>query len=140
MDRIGLAIKLLRFLIVAGVVGAWLWSFKRVRGTAGWPLTEGTIESAAPEIVTTYGRPNVRLPTFAFSYKVAGEYYSGRFSLMPYITDPDDGLTSRMIGRKLAVKYDPRRPEVWFIPEKLIEGCKVEQKMSHSLIGLQPRD
>jgi hypothetical protein len=40
---------------------------------------------------------------------------------------------ARMIGRKLQVRYDPARPDVWFIPDALIGGCKIEQKLAPHL-------
>ena len=32
------------------------------------------------------------------------------------------------------------KPEVWFIADKLIEGCKVEQKFSGNWIDYSPPD
>jgi hypothetical protein len=43
-----------------------------------------------------------------------------------------------MIGRKLQVSYDPRRPEAWFIPDEYIEGCTVEQQLSPHLVNFEP--
>ena len=80
----------------------------------------------------------VELPTFGFSYGVAGQYYSGRFSLMPY-DDPRESLLVRMAGRKLLVHYDPEHPEIWFISDAIIEGCKVQQKMGPRLVALYPK-
>ena len=81
------------------------------------------------------------LPVFAFSYQVGGEYYSGRFALLPYITDPfvtDSSFVEDMIGRKVQVNHDSLKFDVWFIPDKLIEGCKVEQKFSGDWIEYAP--
>jgi hypothetical protein len=104
-----------------------------------WPLAEGTIESGQMEVVAGGGRsPKVSLPVFAFSYQVQGQYYSGRFALLPYIAAIDDSFISRMIGRKLQVRHDPLRPPVWFIADKLIDGCKVEQKLSRDWINYAP--
>lgn len=116
----------------------WWRQRRNVRQTAGWPLTEATIETVQDEVVSHSKRPAITLPVLAFSYHVAGEYYSGRFALYPYIADPGD--MTRMIGRKLQVRYNPDRPETWFIPDKLIEGCKVEQKMCPNPLGLNPHD
>jgi hypothetical protein len=108
------------------------------------PSVEGTIESGKMEQVAGGGRsPKVILPVFAFSYQVAGEYYSGHFALLPYITDPffaDSLFVEHMVGRKVQVNHDPLKPEVWFIPDKLIEGCKVEQKLGGDWIGYPPPD
>jgi len=67
----------------------------------------------------------------------------GRFALLPYITDPfvsDSSFVEHMIGRKVQVNHDPLKPEVWFIADKLIEGCKVEQKFSGNWIDYSPPD
>jgi hypothetical protein len=94
----------------------------------GWPRTEGTIESAQMEFVNSYSEEGVRLPVFAFSYRVEGGYYSGRFSLLPYVTDPAEGFMERLIGSKVTVQYSPQHPEQWFVADELIEGCKIQQK------------
>jgi hypothetical protein len=57
------------------------------------------------------------------------------FALLPYITDP---FVEHMVGRKVQVNHDPLKPEVWFIADKLIEGCKVEQKFSGDWIDYAP--
>jgi hypothetical protein len=92
-------------------------------------LTEATIESGAMEAVAHARYGDVTLPVFAFSYVVDREYYSGRFALFPYITDPGESIFARMAGRKLQLHYDPRKPAEWFLPEELIEGCEVEQEI-----------
>jgi Protein of unknown function (DUF3592) len=123
--------------VVVVAAGWWWWQRKRVEETEEWLQAEATIESGRLE-GTAQGR--IKLPTFAFSYQIAGKYYSGRFALMPYTTHPEISFIDRMIGRKLQVRYDPRCPEVWFIPDKVIEGCKVEQKMGPHVIGFYPKD
>jgi len=44
-------------------------------------MTVATIQTGALEVVTSTRFNAVRLPAFAFSYQVRGEYYSGRFAL-----------------------------------------------------------
>lgn len=121
-----------------------IWRWRKSKEAAKWPSVEGTIESGRREQVAGGGgKPKVILPVFAFSYQVAGEYYSGRFALLPYITDPfvgDSLFVEHMIGRKLHVNHDPLKPEVWFIADKLIEGCKVEQTISADWIYCPPPD
>jgi len=141
MDETGVQITLVLLglvaIVVAVAIGWWWRQRKRVEETEGWFQTEATIESGGLE-GTAQGR--ARLPTFAFSYQIAGKYYSGRFALLRHTADPDRSLIDRMIGRKLQVRYDPRRPEVWFIPDKVIEGCKVEQKVGPHFIALYPKN
>ena len=124
--------------ILAAVAFLSGWSLRqqwRVRNANTWPGTEATIEPSVHFSTRDQYRLNSVL-TFAFSYKVNGEYYGGRFSLLPYIAVLGDSLSEQMKGRKLQIRYDPRDPKVWFIPDKLIEGCKVQQSgelaLSHS--------
>jgi hypothetical protein len=124
--------------IVAAVFALEWWKRKReVDRAREWPQTEATVETAALEPVTE-GRYTL-LPTCSFSYRVAGEIYSGRFSLVRPRTVPRESLLLQMAARKLQVHYDPEHPEIWFIPDELIEGCKVEQKMSPHVVALYPR-
>ncbi len=134
-----------QFLVVVLIVGsaifvavaAWVMSQYRQRKTmqrAGqWTPVEATVESGALE--RTHETSKVVLPTFAFSYKVSDQYYSGRFSLAANLpTSRAEAIIGQMIGRKLLVRYDPDRPEAWFIPDEAIEGYKVEQKLSSHIV------
>jgi len=123
---------------VPAIIALWWWKRQReVVKARQWPQTEGTIESGAIEILA-YADAWIELPTFGFSYKVAGEYYFGRFSLMPY-REPREFLLVRMAGRRLRIHYDPARQEIWFIPDELIEECKVQKKMGPHFVGLYPK-
>ena len=122
------------------ILVAWLVRRIRVRSARHWPMAEGTVESGVREVVFSSKYGNIELPVFAFSYRVARDYYSGCFALRPYITDPGESVIDRLIGRKLQVRYNPTRPSVWFIPDELIEGCRVEQKLDPHLVSYPPRD
>ncbi|MGA3213167.1 MAG: hypothetical protein ABSD20_17835 [Terriglobales bacterium] len=126
--------------LAVAFIGWWEWQRSRVKRTDGWPTAEATIESGAVELVHSSSDVGIRLPVFAFSYKAAGEFYSGRFALLPYIVDPGPSIVERMLDRKLLVRFDPNHPESWIIPDKLIEGCKVEQKVGPHLMHLYPTD
>jgi Protein of unknown function (DUF3592) len=135
MDKILVGIVVVAAVAVCAAIAVWVISLRRERQTVDqareWPATEATIESGALE--ATHETHKVVLPTFAFSYQVSGAYYSGRFSLSPQERFPShallDSLLREMSGRKLLVRYDPQRPEVWFIPDEFINGCKVEQEV-----------
>jgi hypothetical protein len=123
-------------LLVAGSVSvaviAWVISWYRqrklVQQAGQWVPVEGRIESGALEGSHESGR--VVLPTFAFSYQVSKESYSGRFSLRANISKAlAESMIDRMIGRKLFLHCDPNHPEMWFIPDEFIDGYKVEQKI-----------
>jgi len=45
-----------------------------------------------------------------------------------------------MIGRKLIVCYDLAHPDRWLIPDEVIDGYKIEQKMAPNLVGYYPND
>lgn len=83
------------------VVAWWIYQALKRSKARHWPPTDATIESGDFELVARSRYGEVRLPVFAFSYEVAGAYFGGRFALLPYMTDPDESLFSRMAGRKL---------------------------------------
>jgi hypothetical protein len=139
MDKMLLAVVFVVAGSVAVAVTAWVVSLYRQRKlleqAEQWIPAEARIESGALE--GTYESGKTRLPTFAFSYQVSGEYYSGRFSLLPKAFPTKEIIESiidRMSGRKLLVRYQPDHPEVWFIPDEFIDGLKVEQKIGSHLI------
>jgi hypothetical protein len=121
------------------LVGWWIYQAIKRSGARHWPLTEATIESGSIEVVTRSRYGEMKLPVFAFSYKIEGAFYSGRFALLPYITDPDESLFARMAGRKLQVHYNPQCLEEWYLPDEIIEGCKIEQKIGPHLKSYYPR-
>ncbi len=126
--------------ISAALIFQWMWHRKRVSAAKRWPISDATIETGCVEVVARTRQRVVELPVFSFSYRVGTEYYGGRFALSPYLSDPDELFISRMIGRKVQLRYDPKDAGVWFIPEKLIEGCKVEQKISAGFLNYPPID
>ena len=146
---------LIVILVIGGAVviaiSAWMISGYRdrklVQEAREWLPTEAEIGSGALESMRETSK--CVLPTFAFSYQVSGEVYSGRFSLMPkraFFPSKEreafiESIIASMIGRKLLIRYNPRQPEVWFIPDARIENCKVEQRIGfHMLHSYYPRD
>jgi hypothetical protein len=144
MDELGLSISLtilaLILALIAVFAGWWVWQKRKIDLTKSWPEAEATIESGAFEFVTGSEYAEVRLPVLAFSYRVDGAYHSGRFALRPYLSDLDESLPTRLIGRRLPVRYNPQSADVWFIPEEFIEGCKVEQKLGPHVVDYSPRN
>jgi len=122
---------------VSAAVAAWVMSQyrqrKMVQRAGQWLPVEATVESGALEGTQETNR--VVLPTFAFSYKVSDQYYSGRFCLAARLPrSRAEAIIRQMIGRKLLLRYDSERPEEWFIPDESIDGYKVEQKLSSHVI------
>ena len=98
---------------------------KRAEQAKRWPTAEVTIQSAGMELVNWGGRSKVELPVYAFSYVVAGEYYSGRFSLQAGEAPPSGTLKWELVGTKTTVHYDPKRPSTFSFADGLIAGCGV---------------
>lgn len=139
MDSTGITILVGLVCLLALPAGWWLWQFRRVEDAKRWPSTEATIQSGEVQAASTYPPGILKLPVFAFSYKVNDEYYSGQFTLVPKM-EPGESLIKRMIDRKLRIQYDPRQPCSYFIPDAMIEGCEVKQKMDPHLIRTYPTD
>ena len=147
MDKTLIGIVLVAGGAVSLAVAAWVVSWYRQRKlleeAREWPTTEAIVQSGVLEGTRESGR-GVR-PTFAFSYQVSGHYYSGRFCLIRSWRSPGktsvESLIQQMIGRKLLLRYDPNRPEAWFIPDEYIDGCKVGQKIGlHVIHSYYPKD
>jgi uncharacterized protein DUF3592 len=132
-------------------VAAWVISGYRqrklVQDAREWVPTEATINSGTLESMQETSK--AVLPTFAFSYQVSGEYYSGKFALIPrrafFPSEARrafvESLIKGMIGRKLPLRYNPERPDVWFIPDESIDGCRLGQRIgSHTIHSYYPRD
>ena len=135
---ISLLINLSLLAILAAVPISWLWRRSRSRSARKWPDIQGKIQSGSFEVVAHHKYGEVRLPVFGFAYQAGGQYYGGRFALLPYITDPGESVIERLIGKKVQVRYNPGRAQEWFIPAEYIEGCKVEQRLSPDLVNYKP--
>ena len=145
MDETGVYILSAFLGVIAIIAGTWVWErrrqFHRVQVASTWPIAEATIESGGLEAVQDSSTKSpIILPVFAFSYQFDGNYYSGRFSLSHLNTDDANELIQRLTGQRLQVRCDPSSPDVWFIPQEYVEGCKVEQKIGPHTIALYPRE
>jgi hypothetical protein len=144
MDNTLLAVVLVVAGSCSAAVIAWVISSYRqcnlVQQAGRWSSVEATIESGALEGTRETGK--VVLPTFAFSYQVSEDRYSGRFSLRANVSKTlAESMIDQMIGRKILLRYDPDHPEAWFIPDESIDGYKVEQKIgSHVFHDYSPND
>jgi|HubBroStandDraft_1064217.scaffolds.fasta_scaffold32876_2 hypothetical protein len=128
------------FVAVAAWVISWHRQHKLVQQAGQWVPIEARIESGALE--GTHESGKVVLPTFAFSYQVSEDNYSGRFSLRANLSKAlAQSMIDEMIGRKLLLRYDPDHPADWFIPDEFIDGYKVEQKIgSHVIHDYSPNE
>ncbi len=128
MGWLGVVLLLILLAMFAFVVGRMVWLNKRVKNAETWPTTEATVQSGE-EFITSGRGGGVSIFSIAFSYVVNGEYYSGRFELLPD-SGSADGVLSRMKGRRFQVHYDPAKPVAYYIPEKKMEDCDVVQEHS----------
>ena len=140
MDATGLAI-LLSLLCVLGLVIWWFaWRYKLVQvARKTWPSIDATIQSGDVETVDSDRGLPINLPVFAFWYQVAGEYYSGRFSLS-FLLEAPESMIQKLVGQKLRVHYDPANPAKYLVHAETIDGCPVEQRMGPHMTHLYPRD
>lgn len=138
MDAFGLGF--LTLLLSAAVAGfAWLfWKIDLPDRASKWPKVEATIQSGELEVLAHGRYGTIELPSFAFSYVVAGEYYSGRFALVPNMQNADS-LLRKLINSKIQIHYDPAHPATSFVPGYTIEGCEIKQKLG-SISHIFPRD
>ena len=92
------------------------------------------------EVMEFDSRTDIMLPCFTFSYVVAQKEYSGRFSLFTNGKDEGESVARQMIERKFEIRYNPKRPSTWYIPDKKMAGYEVEQKIGPHMENLYPKD
>jgi hypothetical protein len=124
------------WLIVLGIVAAGIGIVvgtgryesridKDVADTADWLESEALIQDAVVEQIDKY----TWYPSFAFSYSVRGEYFSGRFFLKANQRQSDE-LLNTLLNQKFPVQYDPNDPSAWYIAESTISGYEIIQRLS----------
>jgi hypothetical protein len=111
-----------------------------LRRTKFWPKSWATIHSADMEVMELDSKTDIMLPCFTFSYVVADKEYSGRFSLFTNGEEEGQSVAQQMVERKFEIRYNPKRPSAWYIPEKKMNGYEVEQKMGPHMENLAPED
>ncbi len=75
---------LLDLLMLPVVIVRWIRNWLQGLGSSGWPLIQGTINSARA-VVQQEGRHKQWVAEFAYWYKVEGEYYAGYYIRSAYI-------------------------------------------------------
>jgi hypothetical protein len=111
-----------------------------LKRTKSWPKTWATIHSADMEVMELDSKTDIMLPCFTFSYVVADKEYSGRFSLFTNGEEEGESVAQQMVERKFEIRYNPKRPSTWYIPDKKMAGYEIEQKMSPHIESLYPKD
>jgi len=114
--------------VVTMVVGYW-WGSRRLDKIRQWPTTEATIEGGSFETMPRHRWEwdPLKAPVLGFSYKVGGEYFTGRIALMKFVDDEGAEIIRRMTGQKLEIYYDPENSTRWFIDDK-VDGCRIRQE------------
>lgn len=125
-------------LLIFALVGLGLSKLLQ-RRTRSWPKAWATIHSATMETMDLDEKNEVMLPCFTFSYVAGGENHSGRFSLFTDGQEEGEAMAKKMTERNFELQYDPKRPSIWYIPDKKMEGFDVEQKM-FPRSNLYPKD
>jgi hypothetical protein len=118
----------------------YFWKRSQVKASVKWSSAEATIQSGNKQAVYHSRYGSLTLPCFAFTYVVAGEYFSGEFSLDIREENAADAATRDFVNRKFNIHYDPKKPEHWYIPDSEIDGYEVHQKLDPSLVELYPKD
>ena len=98
---------------------------KYVANTADWLEAKATIQDAAVERYLQYSWYS----SFAFSYSVDGEYFSGRFFLKTNLQQAEE-LVKTLLHQEFPVQYDPENPSAWYIAQATIAGYEFIQKES----------
>jgi hypothetical protein len=115
------------------VVGA-IWSYRNARlleEAADWPTTEATIQQTELQEFNATSKSDVvhSYPCLMFTYIVNGEYYSGTFGLAVE-GEKADRMIEEWANKKLTVSYRPAKTSEYYVPDELMEGYEVLQKLS----------
>jgi hypothetical protein len=96
------------------------------------------IHSAEMKVAAPDKKSDIGLPSFTFSFLCSCRTnQSGRFSLFTDGEAEDQSPAKEMIEPQIELQSDPIRPSTWYIPEKRIEGYRVQQRMTPRLIDKQ---
>jgi hypothetical protein len=105
---------------LVAIVGLLAWRFKRADKTDQWPVTEATIQSVGV-VAVNQGKTSVLLDFGDFYYTVDDEIYSGRLKISRS-SSTHDALTRALVNQKVQVRYNPRKPDMYFVPQAEISG------------------
>lgn len=91
---------------------------------ANWPTTEATIQSVGAVAVNS-GRSSYTLVVGDFSYIVNDDYYSGRVTISRSFSTGDHS-PKELVDQKLQIRYNPQKPEKYFVPQSEIAGFLID--------------
>ena len=118
-----------RVALIAYMIYADLRYTLRKRASKNWPTTEATIDSG----IVGFRGPLSGLPRilyrvhFTYSYKVSGSQHVGRFFLLANGKSTGESLRQELMGRRVLVKFDDRKPGVAILIDSELAGKRVMQ-------------
>jgi hypothetical protein len=130
MDASELLVLLALFLC-----GLWMVSVVRYRvrkwRARNWPSAQGTVQRGQ----VLRGGPTkyqafIYRSLFGYVYKVEGLRYAGLFVLLAGDQETAESLQKQNEGKRVVVRYDPRRPQISFLQEKELMSREILQNPS----------
>jgi Protein of unknown function (DUF3592) len=88
---------------------------------ANWPVTEGTIQLVNRAIPARTSQNPDSVYIGDFSYYVNNDYYSGRVMITRSFSTHDSSPKD-LINQKIQVRYNPRKPEKFSVPQAELGG------------------
>src|SRR5215471_2774601 len=129
MSGFDFTLIVLRTALVVSLLGLVLWYVLERLYTIRskwWPTAEATIETTSYEVRRGGNRGPYRLTCLAFSYSVDGQTYGGHFHLdVMDRMGVDPKPMTHMVGKKVNIRYHPKKPKKWLVPDKYLEGCRI---------------
>lgn len=107
------------FAIVIVVFAYRHWPVSAAKA-ANLPETQGTIQSVY-QVIISVGRGKQTANVGDFSYKVNGEFYSGR-AMISRGFSVGDNSPKELVDQKVRVLYDPQKPERFSFPSQQVGG------------------
>jgi len=123
----------------SALVTLGIWLLRRSispEKAANWPVTDGTIQSVSRVAVS---RGSYSLDVGDFSYKVDGEYYSGRVTIGKSFSTGDRS-PKNLINEKFQIRYDPRRPGKFSLAQTELGGFLLDPYNESSGTDVDPID
>ncbi len=88
------------------------WRFARFSDSSNWPMMPATVEEVT--VQAHYGRSSTTYRAeVVYSYRVGGEYYSGRYTTDSFSEEEANAVVSKCPkGSAMQVHVNPAKPEV----------------------------
>jgi hypothetical protein len=119
--------------IAGGMVAVWgitrmvRYQSKLVR-SRNWPVVPGTVQRG--EILQKGATTFLKVPfrsLLGYAYRVDGRPYWGLFALIAEDRETAEKLQSQAEGTPVAVRYNPKAPEVSILEDRVLLGRRVIQ-------------